>query len=260
MNIQNIGILGTGKMGQAIIKGLSIEKPDLKILAYDIHKTPVLEKLCTYTQKPEELESCDVVLLCIKPQDFPKLKGTFQGKSKFISIAAGIEIQTILDIIPANNQSIARVMPNLAADVSQSATGIFCENKELAQTVIEIFDTIGKTYRLTKESDMHIVTALCGSGPAFVYSFLHALSEGGVLNGLSYDTALDMAIQTLTGAALSLKESKLHPSQARNKVTSPSGTTIAGLYELETGGFHATVMNAVDMACHRSLEIAIDKK
>lgn len=257
MTIKSTGILGTGKMGQAIIRGLAKTKPQIQIRAYDIHPSKEMEKHCSYVDDPRELEKCEMVLLCIKPQDFSNLTGIFSGTTNFISIAAGIQIETIQKIIPGlSPDRIARAMPNLAADIGQSATGVYSQNSELAVLTSEIFATIGKTWILNKESEMHIITALCGSGPAWVYSFLHAMAEGAVMGGINYDTALEMAIQTVTGSVQSLKDSSEHPCKARNKITSPAGTTIAGLYELESGAFHSTVMNAISSACNRSQEIA----
>ena len=119
-----------------------------------------------------------------------------------------------------------------------------------------IFSAVGQVVRVKSEDWMHAVTGLSGSGPAFVLAVIQALAEGGVLAGLPYDTALQLARETVLGTAHLLRESNLHPAQLRNQVTSPGGTTIAGLQELESGGVPGTLMRAVAAAAERSRELA----
>jgi len=147
------------------------------------------------------------------------------------------------------------VMPNISALVGQSVSGVYCEDPDLLETAKSIFSEIGFALEVQKEELLHAITGLSGSGPAFVFAFMQALAEGGVLCGLSYESALQLAAHTLRGAADLAISTGEHPDVLRNRVTSPGGTTIAGLLELEEAGFHAAIMNAVEASARRSREL-----
>jgi len=153
---------------------------------------------------------------------------------------------------------VVRAMPNTAALIQASATAI-CPGSHAGQadldTARHIFSLCG-TVVTVPEKLMDAVTGLSGSGPAYVFSFIEALSDAGVKNGLARETALNLSVQTVLGAARMLAETGEHPALLKEKVTSPGGTTIAGLHTLENGRFHGTIMDAVDAATLRSRELS----
>jgi pyrroline-5-carboxylate reductase len=173
-----------------------------------------------------------------------------------ISIMAGVSTAAIETALQQSVR-VVRVMPNTPALVMAGASAL-CAGSHAVEddlTLTEaLFAQVGTTCRVD-EKLIDAVTGLSGSGPAYVLAFLEALADGGVKNGLSRDAALTLAAQTLLGTAKLYLETGEHPAALRDKVTSPGGTTIAGLYALEQGGFRGTVMGAVDAAVARSKEL-----
>lgn len=248
-----IGLLGTGKMGSAIASGLKAKYKDQAVFGFDPAGQSPLTQAAASGQALEE--ACDVVILCVKPQEAERSLAGFRGNKYYISIMAGIPVERLVSIL-GGSARVARAMPNLNAAVHQSATGLYCKDEGLRAIAAQIFSSIGRVEILEKESLMHAVTGLSGSGPAYVFEFLDALAQGGVDRGLPYDRALALAVQTVLGSAeYVLKEGK-HPLDLRSKVTSPGGTTIAGLAALEKHGFRYAIMSAVAAASDRSEELA----
>ena len=255
-----LGFLGAGKMGQAIAKGLLTRHARLQIFAYDAYPVTFADAPLNQIEFLESAraleEKADLILLCTKPQDMSTALRDLQGDKKYISIAAGLALDSLQEMFTKSTEvQISRVMPNISALIAESVSGVFCPNRELRDLTLSIFNEIGFAVELPKEDLMHAVTAVSGSGPAFVFAFIQALAEGGVQSGLPYDTALQLAAHTLRGASSLLIESGEHPGSLRNKVTSPAGTTIAGLKELELGAFGGTVMEAVEATARRSREL-----
>eukprot|EP00186_Timspurckia_oligopyrenoides_P004104 CAMPEP_0182442774 /NCGR_PEP_ID=MMETSP1172-20130603/1650_1 /TAXON_ID=708627 /ORGANISM="Timspurckia oligopyrenoides, Strain CCMP3278" /LENGTH=333 /DNA_ID=CAMNT_0024637797 /DNA_START=309 /DNA_END=1310 /DNA_ORIENTATION=+ len=194
----------------------------------------------------------------------------------FISVCAGISLNSINTLIqsslsnnvlskpPPFTYTICRVMPNTAAQIGKSASAYsFLSNSNknpLNERIVQVlFGSVGNVYEV-KESLLDAVTGVSGSGPAYVYLFIEALSDAGVLHGLSRDVSLSLAVDTVLGAALMLKENgNLHPAQLRNQVESPGGTTIAATSALESNGFRNSVSNAVSAAVSRSKQISQEK-
>ncbi|MEQ9367322.1 MAG: pyrroline-5-carboxylate reductase [Leptospirales bacterium] len=260
---QRLGFLGFGKMGQAIARGLrdGHAPGDLALAAYDPIRIPEQVRAAVagleIAASPLELEArCDVLILAVKPGDLPAALADLKGDRKYISIAAGVGTEGLRKLFPGGqNPQISRVMPNISALAGHSASGIYCAEDEFFSTSEAIFSAIGQVVRIKSEDLMHAVTGLSGSGPAYVLAMVHALAEGGVQAGLPFQTALDLARETLLGTAHLLRATGEHPAALRNQVTSPGGTTIAGLAALEDGGFHGTVMRAVEAATERSREL-----
>jgi pyrroline-5-carboxylate reductase len=252
-----IGILGLGKMGGAIAAGIAgVAGQPYDLFGFDLFESK--ETLpARRASSAEELEkTCDILILAVKPADMESICSGLKGDKQYISIAAGLSTEKIKSWMSRTEyRQIARAMPNLAATVHKSVTGIYCPDASLKKTALEIFRSVGISLDIPKEDSMHAVTALAGSGPAFVFEFVHALAEGGVLAGIPFDQSLQMASDTVIGSLEYLKKSKQHPSVLRNDVASPGGTTIAGLMELESNGFHASVMKAVKSATDRSREL-----
>ncbi|MCB1326187.1 MAG: pyrroline-5-carboxylate reductase [Spirochaetales bacterium] len=259
------GLLGTGKMGGAILRGLTAHSPGLELFAFDPAPVDSLSREIPHLQfcaSAAELEErADPIIICVKPGDLGAALAGLKGTGRFVSIAAGVSLARLRRFFPNEGRQIsrlARVMPNISATVGRSVSAIYAEETDFAQTCTGIFGAIGTTVLVHSEKLLHAVTGLSGSGPAYVFAFLQALAEGGVQAGLDYNTALEMARDTIAGAVELIRRQPEHPDVWRNRVTSPGGTTIAGLAALEEGAFHAVVMEAVRRASERSAELGRD--
>ncbi len=264
--LMKIGFIGCGKMGSALIQGVLAAKvcESSEVSVHDKLAEPA-EMLGTESgirvlrSNREVASASDVVLLCVKPEDaLPALTDAapdLAGKL-LVSIVAGITIESLQQAAGAKCR-VVRVMPNTAALVQKGAsayaTGNGVTEKDIA-AVEEIFTSVGRAFHV-KEALLDAVTGLSGSGPAYVYLFIEALADGGVAMGLPRDLATKLAVQTVAGAAGMVSETMMHPALLREMVTSPGGTTIAGLAELERGGLRASVMDAVQAATLRAREL-----
>ena len=177
-----------------------------------------------------------------------------------ISVVAGLSVNFIESILNAENKnkiSVVRTMPNTPALVQEGVTAI-CNNDRVSKVDMEvahhIFEAIGQTVDV-EEAHIDAVTGLSGSGPAYIFMIIEALSDAGVKVGLSREVSTALTIQTVLGSAKLARDSEKHPSELKSMVTSPGGTTISGLHKLEEGGLRAALMNAVESATHRSKEL-----
>jgi pyrroline-5-carboxylate reductase len=263
---KRIGFIGGGNMAEALIKGLlaggvaasglTVAEPVAERRTFLVEHYGVS---CT-DENTSLVSGSDVIILSIKPQIAEKvLQGIGSAASTdklFISIMAGVKSSTIEAAFQGDIR-VVRVMPNTPALVLEAssaiAPGAFAapEDTALARSVLEL---VGKAW-IVEDKLMDAVTGLSGSGPAYVLTFIEALSDAGVKNGLPRDTALGLAAQTVFGTAKLLLETHEHPAVLRDRVTSPGGTTIAGLHALEKAGFRGTIINAVDAATARSREL-----
>jgi pyrroline-5-carboxylate reductase len=264
---KKIAFLGGGNMAEALIKGLiaaGTAKPD-QILATDISSARLEHLRKTYgiiIQKSnlDAAREAGIVLLSVKPQVIEKVLGEIapavDGKKLVISIAAGIAIAKIEKVLKDGSR-VVRVMPNTPALVLAGAAALAggknatADDLALAQ---RLFNSVGRSV-VVDEKLMDAVTGLSGSGPAYVFMIIDALSDAGVKAGLPRQLALELAAQTVYGAAKMVLETKEHPAKLRDMVTSPGGTTIEGLHALEKGKLRATIMNAVEAATARSKEL-----
>ncbi len=206
-------------------------------------------------------EKSDVILLCTKPYDIATAMeqlaaGKREGGSLVISVAAGVTLET-LEKHAGPGTRLIRAMPNTPSLVGQGASA-FCLGSEAtedeAAAAQKILGAVGVAVQ-TKESLMDAVTGLSGSGPAYVFTFIEALADGAVKNGLPREKALELATQTVLGAATMVKETGMHPAVLRDNVTSPGGTTITGVAALEDGNFRATCIDAVTQAAEKSISL-----
>ena len=206
-------------------------------------------------------ENSQVLLLAIKPQVLDVVAADLVNqkpkdeRSLVISILAGVPLSRLSKVFP--NQPIIRVMPNTPAIIGAGITAIAAGEDvtpEQRETAKSIFTSVGQVVEVP-EYQMDAVTGLSGSGPAFVAIAIEALADGGVAAGLPRAIAQQLAIQTVLGTAKLLQESKLHPAQLKDRVTSPGGTTIAGVAELESNGFRSAIIEAVQAAYYRSQEL-----
>ena len=221
------------------------------------------------TQIDQKIADFDTIVFAVKPQvfrNFPKdekmahLSKFVTEKQLVLSIMAGIPIATITDFL-LNAKKIIRIMPNTPALVGE-AMSVLAPSNDVATEDIEfakeIFESIGLVEVLS-ENALDAVTGLSGSGPAFVMMFVEALTQGGILCGLTKKTAEKLAIQTVLGSTKMASESGLSVEELRHAVTSPGGTTIAGVAALEENGFRNSVIKAVRAACIRSEELGKSK-
>jgi pyrroline-5-carboxylate reductase len=202
--------------------------------------------------------TASVLLLAIKPQIFGKVVGALSQPSPtklIISILAGVSIAQLELAFP--DQAVIRAMPNTPATVGMGMTAISAGNHVSAaqlELATQLFQAVGEVVTVP-ESLMDAVTGLSGSGPAFVAIAIEALADGGVAAGLPRQIADKLALQTVLGTAQLLNESKLHPAQLKDRVTSPGGTTITGVTKLEQAGFRSALIEAVIAAAKRSQEL-----
>lgn len=210
------------------------------------------------------LRLSDAVLLAVKPQVIEKalaeIKDDLKGKL-LISIAAGVTIEKLRQLSGCDR--IIRVMPNTPALIGRGASGYYVSSgcsEEDSGFAEKILNAAGVAVKVDSEAHLDAVTALSGSGPAYVFEFIQALADGGVAEGLSRDTALQLAIQTVLGAAAMAKETGKHPSVLKDEVTSPGGTTSRALEQLAVRGFSGTVIQAVRAAAERCRQLGGNKK
>lgn len=265
---KSIAILGTGNMGASLMLGIvkaKLTQPQ-KILAFDIN-TAKLKSLSeqwnvrTTLSLSEAVEGSDIILLCVKPLTVPKvleeIKEVIREDHLLISIAAGVRIAFLQGKI-GKKIGIVRAMPNIASTVEEGAAAIaFGEfvtdgQKKIAE---EIFKAVGEVVTVAEEQ-LDAVTGLSGSGPAYIYMVIEALIDGGVKMGLPRDIATKLAIQTVLGSAKLVKSSGLHPAILRDQVTTPGGTAINAIHELESHGLRSMLINAVATATRRSEELS----
>lgn len=265
---KKIGFIGSGNMGEALISGLVLSKaarPE-NIICSDISSETlksVQEKygVLTTTSNIEVCEKSEIIIYATKPQILGSvLKETSSAldKSKLvISIAAGVPLAAIAAGLKKELRLI-RSMPNICAFVKESATAV-CAGQFVQDGDVElaraVFDSVGKTVFIQENMLMDAFTGLSGSGPAYIFIIVDALADAGVKMGLSRKNALFLSTQTVLGAARLLLESGEHPGQLKDRVASPGGTAIAGIHTLEQGGLRTTLINAVEAATRRSMEL-----
>ena len=262
-----IGFLGAGKMATALAKGFvkaGLVGPK-QIIAGDLSQAACASfgkevGAKTTAINPDVVKSAEVLILAVKPDQvaalLAEIREHFTDKHLLISIAAGVTLAK-LEAGLGPNARLIRVMPNTPALVGASASAFALSKSaqpgdaELAQ---KLFSAVGVAFQV-KESLLDAVTGLSGSGPAYVYQFIEALGDGGVASGLPRDIATRLAAQTVLGGAKMVLETGQHPGALKDQVTSPGGTTIEGLHELEKGKLRATVMSAVRAATEKSRKL-----
>jgi pyrroline-5-carboxylate reductase len=267
MENRKIGLLGAGNMAGALIRGLLGSKtlrPE-QIRASDPRADQLAQLetsygIETHADNSELLAWANVVVLAVKPQVIgqvlERVSREIQRDTLVISIAAGVPLAALEARLPAGAR-VLRAMPNTAAIALAGATGIAPGSHATPEDIRfakALFDAVGRSVVLD-ESALDAVTGLSGSGPAYVMMIIDALADGGVKVGLSRETALMLASQTVYGSAKLLLETGEHPGRLKDMVTSPGGTTIAGLHALEAGGLRHTLMNAVEVATRRATEL-----
>jgi len=264
---QHLGFIGAGNMASALIKGL------LESGLYDGEHLVAADKdekalkrisdsfgVTCYPSNFNVASECTILVLAVKPQQIQEaledMKEAITDRHLIISIAAGIPLRMIHDII-GKDIPLIRVMPNTPALVQNGVSALAAGEVATAahmDAARRIFEAVGETVEV-KETLMDAVTALSGSGPGYVFRIMECMVEAGTGLGLTEETALNLVVQTFLGAAHLAKASDDSLSELRRKVTSPGGTTAAGLAVLEEKGLRDMIVEAVSAACARSLEL-----
>jgi len=263
-----VGIIGAGNMGEVLIRGLiqsrNVKKTD--IIASDQNPERLTYVAETYgiriaSSNVELVENASIVIIAVKPQNIDELLDELSTSSHeehlFISIAAGVTTEKLARKMH-HKSGIIRVMPNAPSSVLAGIAAL-CPGRNVSQVdlqrAVSIFECVGRAVVIKNEALMDVVTGLSGSGPAFVFLVIESLSDAGVQLGISRKEASLLATQTVYGAAKMLLETGRHPSELKDIVATPGGTTFAGLKMLEKGNFRSTIMDAVEAATERSREL-----
>ena len=270
MQLQNvkIGFLGTGRMATALAAGIT---RDLLTASQILGADPVAASREQFLQVVGDtavvgesadptLNDADIIFLAVKPQVMKSALAALDpltlSSKLLVSIAAGLTISTLESALPSETRLI-RVMPNTPCLIGRGACGVSrgsCATDDDEKIVNELLQTVGLVENVP-ERLLDAVTGLSGSGPAYVFQIIEALSDGGVQVGLPRDMATRLAAQTVAGAAEMVLQTGEHPAALKDAVTSPGGTTIAAIHEMEKAGVRAGLMNAVAASTQRSQEL-----
>lgn len=261
-----VGFLGSGRMATALAKGWL--RAGLVRAGSCRASDPVASARQIFSAEtgcPAGADNCevaaasDLLVLAVKPQSMPALLEEIRTHVKgrlVVSIAAGIKLRQLSDSLGSDCR-LLRVMPNTPCLIGASASGYSPGDNATAEDIAlvdRLLNAVGVAFRLP-EHLLDAVTGLSGSGPAFVYLMIEALSDGGVRVGLPREVATALAAQTVLGAAKMVLETQSHPGVLKDMVASPGGTTIAGLHALERGGVRGALMDAVEAATRRAVEL-----
>ena len=266
-----IGFIGTGNMGSSIIKGILSSKfeENENINIFDLDKDKVNNLVKEYgvnavNSEKELARNSDIIVLSVKPHIIPVvLKNLSENVKKdmiILTIAAGISISVIENAL-GEDKKVVRTMPNTPAQVLSGMTAVtFNKNIENSEKeiIFKLLNSFGKSVEI-EEKLMHAYTGISGSLPAYVYMFMEALADGGVLCGMPRNKAYEIVAQTVAGSAKMLLETGKHPGKLKDEVCSPAGTTIEAVRVLENGNFRGNVIEAVAACTEKSKEMAGEK-
>lgn len=268
---RHIAILGGGKLGEALVSGIvsSGFRAAGEVVVTDVRDTRLAELAKRYgvqtsSSNADAIATAGVVVVAVKPQDFPSLFGEIglllTPDQTVLSVAAGMTTAGIEATIAAG-VPVVRAMPNLPATVHEGMAGV-CAGAHASEASLAaaeaVLRSVGSVVRVP-EKHMDAVTALSGSGPAYFALLAESMIEAGLLLGLSREIATELVVQTMLGTATLLRDEKMHPVELREMVTSPGGTTIRAIRELEVAGVRAAFFNAIQAAMDRSHELAEGK-
>jgi pyrroline-5-carboxylate reductase len=270
MQERRIGLIGGGNMAAALARGLiasgRVAPADVRASDPSEARRALLENehgIVVSDSNADVAGWANVVVLAVKPHfiepAIASLQGALTPEQTVVSLAAGVPLAVLEARLPAGTH-VVRAMPNTAAIALAGATGISAGSRATAADLAaarSLFEAVGAVAVLD-EGLLDAVTGLSGSGPAYVMLVIEALADGGVKMGLPRETALLLAAQTVYGSAKLLLETKEHPARLKDMVTSPAGTTIAGLHALESGGLRPTLIDAVERATRRSQELGAE--
>uniref|UniRef100_A0A182JZB4 Pyrroline-5-carboxylate reductase n=1 Tax=Anopheles christyi TaxID=43041 RepID=A0A182JZB4_9DIPT len=274
-----VGFIGGGNMAYAIASGLLnkgvLQSEQIHVSATNLENlqmrwSPLGVKRTTVSNE-EIVRKADIIFICVKPQIFPRILDAFEmahldtnvdwSRKLFVSIMAGVTLARLRQNLSMfRPYTLARAMPNTPMQVGVGCT-VYCRietniaNASLYKDMELMFKALGVAHEV-EESKINAVTGLAGCGPAYVYEFIEALADGGVKQGIPRAMALQLAAQTVMGAAKTVLDTGKHPAVLKDEVCSPGGATIHGVHALEQGSMRGTVMNAVECATKRAAELS----
>eukprot|EP00823_Brevimastigomonas_motovehiculus_P006588 TRINITY_DN5477_c0_g1_i1.p1 TRINITY_DN5477_c0_g1~~TRINITY_DN5477_c0_g1_i1.p1 ORF type:complete len:300 (-),score=54.70 TRINITY_DN5477_c0_g1_i1:74-973(-) len=272
---ERIGLIGIGQMGGSLLKGLVAAKiPTQNILVSDAHKITLLKAQDQYGIQPcssnrELVQKCKIIITAVKPNIIDSvlqdISPDIRASHVIISIAAGVTLASVEKQLP-EHAKVVRVMPNMAASCNHASSSVTFGKwksnpiwKSDVDLVFQLLGSVGRCFEVS-ESLIDAVIGVAGSGSAYVFMMIEAMTQGGVRAGLSQPLSLEMAAQTVLGAAKLVLESKIHPAQLRDSVCSPGGTTIEGVITLENDKFRSAVLNCIGNVVQRSKEMRIARE
>ncbi len=266
----SLGVIGCGKMAYALIKGISrdVTRPDsIYVSDPDLGRIALFEADFDAIRLPidELIRESSVIILAVKPGQVDEVlqnNACWSSEKLLISVAAGVKTMDLEKALADQEVHIVRVMPNTPCLVGEGlmaiSAGTYATESDL-EFVQTLLFTSGQTI-LVPEKDMDAVTAVSGSGPAYVFLLVEAMQEAAVNVGLSSQTARQLVLQTIKGSIAMLEVGGEHPAVLKEQVCSPGGTTIAGIRQLEAGGVRSAFFNAISAAHARSIELGKPKK
>lgn len=251
-----IGFIGAGKMASAIINGLDKKQFQIQLSASTAHSTQKHAQALDVTAAASHndlIQSSDIVVLAVKPHIIPSILEHHKIDKPIVSIAAGMTLSDLAELT-SPTQPLIRVMPNINATIQKSTTGItrnaYVSDNTFA-TVVSIFERVGSVHDIA-EKDFGTFTALAGSSPAYIYMFIDAMSRAGVLHGMPKDVSTKIVAETVLASAEMVLKSGENPWTLVDNVSSPGGTTVAGVVSLEQHNFVATVIDAITAAVEKN--------
>lgn len=262
-----LGLVGCGKMGEAILgaalkAGVAVPADIVVAEANPERAKQIAARYAVAAGADATLaaDGADLLIFAVRPQEFAaaagQLRGRLRANQTVVSIMAGVRIDAIARTL--GHAAVVRVMPNAPAAIG-AGMSVWLAVPDVSQQaraqVASLLEALGLQVQVDQEQYLDMATALSGSGPAFVYLLIEAFIDAGVHVGLHREVAETLALQTFIGAAKYAQVTGKHPAQLRNEVTSPAGTTAAGLLALETAGVRGAIIDAVEAAYNRSREL-----
>ncbi|MHC1563851.1 MAG: pyrroline-5-carboxylate reductase [Candidatus Hecatellaceae archaeon] len=268
---KKIGVIGAGKIGEALISGLlksGVAAPE------NLHASDIARQRCDYiaetygvtctTDNRKVAEASDVIIVSVQPRDIGRVLeevgSLLTAEKLLVSTAAGVSVSYILKSLKRSDIQVVRIMPNITVLVREGIIAVAPAGnvtRENLEAVKEIFGSVGKVV-VVEERHMDAITGLSGSGPAYIYLIVEALVEAGVKVGLPRELSFLLATQTVLGSARMVLETREHPAKLRELVTTPGGVTIDGIIELEEGKIRTTIIKAVVKATQRARELLMN--
>jgi pyrroline-5-carboxylate reductase len=268
-----IVVIGCGQMGSALAEGLvdsgRVAPERLACVDRDAERAEGLaDDIGARAVAPEAafdvfrggngpIES-RIYVAAVKPKDVADAlmpgRKHFEATDTILSIAAGVSMTRLRDCV-GRRPALVRAMPNTPALIGRGITGVLGDDEADMETIEALLEGVGRVVHLDDETDFDALTALSGSGPAYVFTALEALADGAVAEGLDRSTAIELATETLLGSAALAREDEAHTAELKDRVTSPGGTTAAGLTELESNGFRSALIEAVRAAAERGRQM-----
>jgi pyrroline-5-carboxylate reductase len=267
MSKTRIAFIGAGNMAASIIGGLRAQGVEASMIRASAPGAETRERIASehgikvFADNAEAIEGVDVVVLAVKPQLMKsvceKLKPSLKPEQLVVSVAAGITCASMAQWL--GEQPVVRCMPNTPSQLRQGASGLYATSKVSAKQraqAEQLLSAVGIAVWVEQEKHMDAVTAVSGSGPAYFFLMMEAMTAAGVKLGLPEDIARKLTLQTALGSSLIATGSEADPAELRRRVASPGGTTEAAIKAFQSGGFEALVETALTAADHRAAELA----